>query len=196
MSLMNLREYARYRGCYPRAVEAAIAAGRIQRNEQGLIDSEQADVDWAANTSPYRSSAAKGNASRGQAIRRELEHRAPAPAPAIQSPQRDSPPHRAPTDLGTYAAARAERERHQADLAKLTLEERQGKLIPADRVRRSAEEHYRQLRDSLMGIPDRLPELTFDQRQAVDMELRNALERAGNLEELLKRLEGVIERYA
>lgn len=196
---MTLREYARHRGCYPRAVEVAIATGRIQRDEQGRIESDQADIDWQANTAPHRTEASRSNGARGQAIRREFEGRPPKTTPAASAAtESDSPPPEAktPTELGAYAAARAERERHQADLAKLTLLERQGKLIPADRVRRSAEEHYRQLRDSLMGIPDRLPELTFDQRQAVELELRNALERAGNLEELLKRLEGVIERYA
>lgn len=199
MALMGLKEYARHRGCYPRAVEVAIATGRIQRDEHGLIDSDQADIDWEANTAAHRAEASRISGARGQAIRREREGRPPKTPPAALAASRsDSPPpeRKTPTELGAYALARAQREQYAAELARLNLEERKGNLIPTDRVRRTAEEFHRQLRDTLLGIPDRLPELTFDQRQLVEVELRSAMERACNLNALLKRLEGVVERYA
>jgi hypothetical protein len=47
---MTLREYARHRGCAPSSVHKAIASGRITRGADGLIDSEEADRQWTANT--------------------------------------------------------------------------------------------------------------------------------------------------
>jgi hypothetical protein len=47
---MSLRAYSRHKGCALNAVQKAIKAGRIVRGEDGLVDSEAADVAWAANT--------------------------------------------------------------------------------------------------------------------------------------------------
>src|SRR4051794_34083226 len=106
---MSLREYARHRGCYPRAVEAALRAGRIRRDEQGRIDSEQADHDWEVGTSPYLSAAAKANGAVGQQIRRVLASQG-TPEQATQPRSAPVSPERAPvapnTDIAAYAQAR------------------------------------------------------------------------------------------
>ncbi len=52
MPLLSIRAYGRHRGVSHPAVLKAIKAGRIHQNAEGLIDSDQADRDWAANTHP------------------------------------------------------------------------------------------------------------------------------------------------
>jgi hypothetical protein len=184
LALMSLREYARHRGCYPRAVEVAIAAGRIQRDEQGRIESGQADIDWEANTAPHRAEASRRSGARGQAIRRELEGRAPKTTTESDSPP---PETKTPTELGAYARARAQREEYAAECARLDLEKRQGKLIDRQRVESAATEFYRVLRDTVLAVPDRIPELAGEQRTLLETELRNIFERACRLEEHLKK---------
>jgi len=52
MPLMGIREYARHRQVSHPAVLKALRSGRINQNADGLIDAEQADRDWVANTHP------------------------------------------------------------------------------------------------------------------------------------------------
>jgi hypothetical protein len=55
-----------------------------------------------------------------------------------------------------YSKARAVREHYLARLAKIDFEERIGKLVPKDDVEISAFNKYRQFRDHMLNIPDRL----------------------------------------
>src|SRR5581483_2205690 len=55
-----------------------------------------------------------------------------------------------------YSKARAIREHFQARLAKLEFEERTGKLVSADEVRVAAFNQFRQFRDHMLNLPDRL----------------------------------------
>lgn len=48
--LMTITEYARHRGVYLQAVQYAVKAGRIKRDVDGKINSDQADADWQRNT--------------------------------------------------------------------------------------------------------------------------------------------------
>ncbi len=52
MPLMGIREYGRHRNVSHVAVLKALRTGRINSAPDGLIDSDQADRDWAANTHP------------------------------------------------------------------------------------------------------------------------------------------------
>ena len=52
MPLMGIREYGRHRSVSHVAVLKAIRTGRIRTTADGLIDPEQADRQWAANTHP------------------------------------------------------------------------------------------------------------------------------------------------
>ena len=55
-----------------------------------------------------------------------------------------------------YTKARAVREHYQARLAKIEYEERIGKLVNADEVQVAAFNKFRQYRDAMLGIPDRV----------------------------------------
>jgi hypothetical protein len=52
MALMGVREYGRNRGVSHVAVLKAVRTGRIRQTQDGLIDSDEADRDWAHNTHP------------------------------------------------------------------------------------------------------------------------------------------------
>ncbi len=56
--MITAAEYARLRGVSRNAVSKAIKAGRISvttaANGRMLIDADQADREWAANTDPHR----------------------------------------------------------------------------------------------------------------------------------------------
>jgi hypothetical protein len=147
---LTLTDYARHRNCYPRAVEAALAAGRITRGADGLIDSDQADLDWSKHTNPIKAAAAKRNGAAGQAMRKELSRK---PAESAGTPAK---PAATATDLADYAKARAEREHYQAELARLSLGQKQEKLISREEWTSAETAFMRTLRDSLLAIPDRM----------------------------------------
>jgi hypothetical protein len=50
---MGIREYARHRGCTPKAVRKAIDSGRISTLDDGTIDPEIADREWEDNTAHH-----------------------------------------------------------------------------------------------------------------------------------------------
>ena len=48
---LSIRAYARHRGVTDTAVHKAIRSGRIEALADGTIDPDQADAQWARNTS-------------------------------------------------------------------------------------------------------------------------------------------------
>ena len=198
--LLNLTDYAKHRGCYPRAVEAAIAAGRIHRDERGLIDADTADRDWAASTNPYRSAASRANGRRGQEMRRELAGRPAKPVEKAEAgsgslnenpkPAGNALKPQPNTDISEYARSRAQREHYQAENARLSFEQRQGKLLDRERIESVATESYRIVRDMVLAVPDRLPELSGDDRARLQEELHLLFERDCRLDNLRRSLYG------
>jgi hypothetical protein len=127
MAIMSQRAYARHRGMALSAVQKAIASGRISTLADGQIDSEVADREWTANT-----------IARPPAFRR--------------SPEDDAEGFGA----SQYTKARAVREHYQARLAKLEYEERVASLVSKDEVQVAAFNKFRQFRDHMLNIPDRI----------------------------------------
>jgi hypothetical protein len=136
MSLMSMRGYAKHRGVSPEAVSKAVKQGRISTvlDEKGdrKIDPTKADIEWEKNT------------VRGQKD---------APQP---EPEADKPDGQATVQGPSYAQSRAIREAYQARLARLAYEEKAGKLVSADKVRITAFNTSRIVRDSILNIPDRI----------------------------------------
>jgi hypothetical protein len=89
------------------------------------------------------------------------------------------------TDSDARIASRAERERHEAELARLKVEERAGRFVPKDEVRAAAYERARFERDAHLGFVARLAptlaaELGVDQARVfaiLDREMRDHLTR-------------------
>lgn len=151
---MSLRAYARYRGVALSAVQKAIKSGRISVQPDGRIDSAQADIQWAQNT----------------------ERHAPPVAQRGQDEDDGS-------SFGgsQYTKARAVREHYQARLAKIDYEERVAKLVPKDEVQVAAFNKFRQFRDHMLNIPDRVAAMVAAESDSarcyeiIAIEIRRAL---------------------
>jgi hypothetical protein len=137
------------------AVQKAIKAGRISTLSDGRIDSDVADREWQENT--------------------------------IARPPRDlGRQHAGDEDPGGFGAsqytkARAVREHYQARLAKIEYEERVAKLVSKDEVQVAAFNKFRQFRDQLLNLPDRLAAMLAAEMEAAKVyeilasEIRKAL---------------------
>jgi hypothetical protein len=151
--MMSLRGYARHRGCALSAVQKAIKSGRISVQPDGKIDSAQADLQWQRNTGQH--------------------------APPVAQRMQD--------DIdgafggSQYTKAPAVREHYQARLAKIDYEERVAKLVPKDEVQVAAFNKFRQFRDHMLNIPDRIAAMVAAETEAarcyeiIAIEIRKAL---------------------
>ena len=126
MAGVSLREYARQRGVTLKAVQKAIISGRISTLPDGKLDPGTADKEWAQNTN------ARPGGFRGQ----------PDEDDAFGASQ--------------YTRARAVREHYQARISKIDYEERVGSLVSKDEVQVAAFNKFRQFRDAMLNLPDRL----------------------------------------
>lgn len=129
MAILSQRAYARHRGVALSAVQKAIETGRISTQPDGRIDSDRADVEWEQNTTQH--------------------------APPISKRGHDE------DDVSIFGAsqytkARAVREYYQAQLAKIEYGERVATLVPKDQVQVAAFNKFRQFRDHMLNIPDRV----------------------------------------
>jgi hypothetical protein len=153
--VVSQNEYARLRGVAHYAVQKAIKAGRITTLPDGRVDSDVADREWEDNT--------------------------------LARPPRDlgrqHPGDEDPGNFGAsqYTKARAVREHYQARIAKIDYEERVGKLVPKDDVQIAAFNKFRQFRDHVLNLPDRLAAMLAAETEAAKVyeilasELRKAL---------------------
>ena len=139
MAIMSLRAYARHRGVELSAVQKAIKTRRISTQPDGRIDSEQADVEWVQNT----------------------RHRV---APVGR--RNDEEDESAVFGASQYTKARTVYEHFRAKLAQLEYQERIGTLIPKDEVKIAAFNKFRQFRDHILNIPDRVAAVVAAETEA------------------------------
>ena len=164
MPIVSLSEYARQRGISPAAVTKAMRDGRISRGVilgskgKKSIDTEIADAEWAASTDTTQGAPSHAN-PRG--------HNAAAQA--------------AGSDTPSFMESKAKREAFMAELARLEYEEKSGKLVQVDDVKRESFRVARIVRDSMLNIADRVAsELAaetdpFRVQQRLTQEIRLAL---------------------
>lgn len=166
MATVSLREYGRLRGISGEAVRKAISSGRltgsVRYDAKGRpsVDPVAADAEWSANTS----------------------HAQQAPM-TVEPEQEDAPAlPRGGNAASTYNQARAVKEAYLARLTKLDLDERSGLLVSVDSVKNEAFKAARQVRDTMINIPDRvsaeLAAMTdqFEIHARLSAEIRKALE--------------------
>jgi hypothetical protein len=149
---MGYREYARYRKCTLQAVQKAIQTGRIEALPGKKIDPMDADVKWAAATDPALQrkepppapppavlSLLDGTMQMAPELARRPEWTDwPEPWPPPMVVKAEVAPAAAGNvvQMDTYLAAKTERERAEAEMAKDALMKARGKLIDADEARR------------------------------------------------------------
>ena len=139
MAILSQRAYARHRGVALSAVQKAIETGRISAQPDGRIDSEKADVDWEQNTTRH--------------------------APPIVKRGQDED-DASIFGASQYTKARAVREYYQARLARIEYEERVAKLVAKDEVQVAAFNKFRQFRDHMLNIPDRVAAVVAAETEA------------------------------
>lgn len=176
---MTKANYAKHRrenglpGGSPPAVHYAIRDGRITVNQLGLIDSEVADKQWAANTSPVMQAAGvKAGAARAAQRRKQPEQE-------VDAKLLEMPPTPERNDINK---SRASREFYEAELARLKFEEKEATLIPVDTVRSLLYDAGRVIR---AGHEDLVAQLAPDLASETDITrveglLKAALEKLDN----------------
>ena len=179
------------------AVLKAAKDGRISRNADGTFDIDRVKVEWAQNTNPHRGGD-HTKRERPQPVtpappappEQPIVSATPIPSPVVSAapgiarlatPRAVSAPVEraesfAPREIvspSKLMAARTIRETYEAQIAKLKYETQRGTLINKAGAERAVSAGFRLLRDTILGVPDRLP-LEHAQR----IEFRRALEAA------------------
>lgn len=172
---MGRNEYARHRGCDPKAVDKAEAAGRLPgavvRDAEGKfvgVKWRLADELWARNTDVDQQLRGNGGVlPRGPAAP-ELELGAPGGEDA--------------GDDDGDGGYRDELRRHKTEgaeldteLKRLELARRRGETLAVDDQRRVSARRYRSLRDQMLAIPDRMAWLSREDRLKLAAELKRVL---------------------
>lgn len=139
---LSLREFARQKGVELSAVQKAIENGRIVRKPNGRIDTSQLQA-WEDLRDLSKIRAHNGSA----------DTRAPddgnQPDPSKQEEAGSS-------GFGTFQKAKVQKEVFVAQLRRLEYEEKAGKLVQRDAVKVAAFRVFRDVRDGLLNIPDRV----------------------------------------
>jgi hypothetical protein len=184
--LMGRNEYARHRGCTPKAVDNAEEDGRIKaavvREENGKfvgINWQLADQLWARNTDLDQ--AIRGNGGVLPAGPRELLAPADKPAREEQGEDADGDAGAATKRTrddelrGELLESKLRQQRADTELRELELAERRGELVSVDEQRKVSARRYRAIRDQVLGIPDRLAWLSREDRLKLAVELKRVL---------------------
>lgn len=135
--LIKLAEYASQLGVVPQAVRKAIAEGRIKdgatrEGRSWLIDPEIADREWGKNTAPQK--------RHSEAIKAGRQRQMAGAAGGGE--------YRGPS----MSQAQTIKAGYQAKLLALEYEERSGKLVSVEEMRRQRFESGRQVRDAVLRI--------------------------------------------
>lgn len=188
MALMSYRKYAEHRGCVLRAVQKAIADGRITAalvavpgQKFAKIDSDKADALWVRNTDETKRSLLFSSGPESAAEKNIPPAAEDAPADADGAPAGVAAAEEDDQSKIAYRLQRTERERIAVELAQIELDERKGKLISIDDAAELAATSLRILRDALRNIGVRngamLAELKdpFECARLIDEEIDAAL---------------------
>ena len=135
MKLLSQSEFARRQGWSRQYVGKLVKSGKIKL-VNGKIDPEQAQAAIKAQSEPSSELRAK-----------------PRSGSVLPSAPTDS---RQAVD---FVTARTMREAFKAKMVKMEYEEKAGKLTDASKVKADAFRAGRIVRDSLLGIPDRLSDV-------------------------------------
>ena len=159
-----MRQYAKHRGVSPEAVSKAVKTGRLSTvtDEKGnrKIDPVVADREWFSN--------------RDESYIRNtpMTNEELAPPAAPEEPDKPKGPN--------YAQHRAIREAFAARLAKLEYEEKTGRLVDGEEIRKLWVTVASIVRTKVLGIPSKIrqqiPETTGEQYVIIEKIVREALE--------------------
>lgn len=189
--LVSFSEFARIKGVSAPAVTIAcksrIAEAIVERNGKRMLDRNKALELWDRNTK--RNGSERVSADAKQRDSRELEFDvagAPLPPP-VQVPAATGEELKSlimglPEDqIPGLDVSRERKEHYNAEIARLQALKEREELVPTADVKRMASTLGRQIRDNILGIPNRVAPLLAASRDSADVhrlldeELRTAL---------------------
>lgn len=180
--LVSFKEFADIKGVSAAAVSIAcksrIKAAIVERNGKRMLNRDKAMELWDQNT--RRNGSERVSEKAAERDRREVSDSAVSKAP--NSDQLKTLIMGLPEDqIPGLDVSRERKEHYNAELARLQALQAREDLVPASDVKRQAFTLGRQIRDNVMGIPDRVAPLLAaakDSREVHRMlteELRTAL---------------------
>lgn len=189
--LISFSDFARLKGVSAPAVTTAcksrIAEAIVERNGKRMLDCDLALELWDRNTK--RNGSERVSADAKQRDRRELDPDIPGvplppppPVPAATGDQLKSLIMGLPEDqIPGLEVSRERKEHYNAELARLQALKEREELVPTADVKRMASTLGRQIRDNILGIPNRVAPLLAAARDSAEVhrllneELRTAL---------------------
>jgi hypothetical protein len=155
---VSIPEYAARRGVTDEAVRKAIKAGRLSKSASKdakghwRIIPALADQEWQSNTDPLK--VRPGIGANTSATKK------PAPNPVPVEPQPTASGLDGEIEILEFDEARKREATYKAELLRLELEQKRGKLVPMDEVIRDVTQtvagEYTALRQRLLAIPARI----------------------------------------
>lgn len=148
MTPVSFAEFARLKGVSPTAVKKAIDTGRLVNSlvyglgKKAKLDPVIAAQEWEKNTDHSRRTV-------GEDIRPPKENL----EKIFEKADEEAKQERVSSPLN---GSRAVREAYMARLAKISYEQKIGKLIDAEEVKSAGFKLGRTIREGLLNIPDRL----------------------------------------
>jgi len=164
MTKLSQRAYAKHIGMSEAAVRKAIKTGRINLDQNNKINPEVADRQWSENTDPSKQRNISNNDN-------------------ILTANNTSNQETVNSNL-TYQKSRAVKETYEAKLRKLEYDIKSGKFIEAAKVKISAFNAARMVRDKLLNIPNQAAPMIINKSDIFEIKqiLKNHITKA--LEEL------------
>lgn len=203
MAEISASKYGQLRGISKQAISKAIKTGRLdkclKRKADGttykdpktggyLLDPAIADLEFGNNTTPNPHQAAQPTTGTGWQPATGEEPPPPADGKAKPSATRyadaptnkkEKPSTRSPNGGSLFMDARTDREQSLAEIARLDLEERQGKLVAVDAISHELEKIVTETKTRILAVPGKarsmIPHLTNDDVVVIDKLLRAAL---------------------
>lgn len=161
MADLSQRAFARHMGVTLRAVQKAIASGRIRLNDAGKIDAETATRDWERNTDESRKSFTDLSRRRTPAVANRPEGEEPDDEADTADGELPAAGARGVEDeaVRQYRVERAARESIRRQREQAELDEYRGSLIDVAEAQRLAFTAFRTLRDAVLNVPVRVKDL-------------------------------------
>lgn len=182
MAKLGQRAFARHVGVTLRAVQKAIASGRIAVDADGKIDADSAVAAWRRNTDESKRSIT--DQSRPSLANSAFSMPSSTAIPDDDDEDDDVPAAASKEDpsMVAYRAARAAREQTRLERERMDLEHARGTTLPLAEAQRLAFTTFRTVRDNVMNIPVRLKDALAAETDPIRIESMLEAELARALE--------------
>ncbi|WP_099071026.1 hypothetical protein [Nostoc linckia] len=168
---VTIKEFAQKVGVSIPMMTQAIQAGRLPNSVEVTKQGPRRNlyrIDLEVGLKEWHSNADKRGGKRGpgldgtmqlgfQELLADVQAAAPPPEEPIRTKkQRQADKEKKESLAATYAESKAIKESYLAEMARLDLEERSGKLVSADAVKVLAAKTGRMVRDAILNVPGKL----------------------------------------